>query len=378
MAARQDLDGDRIAVVGASYSGEAIGEALRAGGETATAYVLLSPGSFSQESIAAVDASGASWLFIRTSDEDEVSLPYIDAVFEDLAAGSRSAEVRVVAAAGHATGILEAHPFVIDEIADWLAARLGGADPRAGDLAARYEEAVGAYAEQDYATALPALQALADRDHPGVWFHLGLIHQHGQGVAVDPAEAARWYLMAAERGHSSAQLSLALLHHTGQGVPRDYATAAQWCRRAAESDLVGAQVTLALMYQEGQGVKQDHAQAAGWFRKAAEQGHPGAQLSLATLYLQGQGVTADDVEAADWCRRAAEQGEAAAQFMLAFMYQQGRGVPEDQLSAHAWASRAVANSDDPAAIEFLQALEASMTPEEISEARRRAGERKRE
>jgi pimeloyl-ACP methyl ester carboxylesterase len=67
-----------VAVAGASYSGEAIGEARREGGESAAAYVILSPGSFSDASIAEVDRSDVPWLFMRTTQEDEVSLPFID------------------------------------------------------------------------------------------------------------------------------------------------------------------------------------------------------------------------------------------------------------------------------------------------------------
>jgi dienelactone hydrolase len=114
----------RVAVAGASYSGEAIGEALREGGESAAAYVILSPGSFSDASIAEVDRSDVPWLFMRTTQEDEVSLPFIDVVFEALESGSESAEIRVVSGAGHATRILDAHPFIVEEIADWVASRL--------------------------------------------------------------------------------------------------------------------------------------------------------------------------------------------------------------------------------------------------------------
>ena len=125
IAAHPRVDANRLAAVGASYSGEAVGEALRAGGETVSAYVMLSPGSFSDESIAQVDASGAPWLFIRTSEEDEVSLEFIDAVFDALVSDSESAEITVIPGAGHATRIFDAHPFVIEQIADWLAQRLG-------------------------------------------------------------------------------------------------------------------------------------------------------------------------------------------------------------------------------------------------------------
>jgi dienelactone hydrolase len=116
---------DRIAVVGASYSGEAIGEALRKGGEKAAAYVVLSPGSFSDESIAAVAAGGAAWLFIRTRGESEASLQHIDAVFEAIAEGAAAAEIRVLPGAGHATRMFETHPSIIGEIGDWIATRLG-------------------------------------------------------------------------------------------------------------------------------------------------------------------------------------------------------------------------------------------------------------
>ncbi|HXV60970.1 MAG TPA: alpha/beta hydrolase [Vicinamibacteria bacterium] len=125
ISARPGIDSDRRAAVGASYSGEAIAEALRQGGERIAAYVILSPGSFSDESIAAVDASGVPWLFIRTSEESEVSREFIDAIFEALASQSKSAEVRVIEGAGHATRIFDEHPFIIEEIAEWLAERLG-------------------------------------------------------------------------------------------------------------------------------------------------------------------------------------------------------------------------------------------------------------
>jgi dienelactone hydrolase len=124
IAERPGIARDRLAVVGASYSGEAIGEALRRGSERALAYVILSPGSFSDESIAEVDASGVPWLFIRTREEGPVSLQFIDAVFETLARQAKAAELRVIPGRGHATGIFDEHPSVVEEVADWLAERL--------------------------------------------------------------------------------------------------------------------------------------------------------------------------------------------------------------------------------------------------------------
>jgi dienelactone hydrolase len=118
------VDADRIGAVGASYSGEAVGEALRRGGVPAAAYVMLSPGSFSDESIAEVDAGRARWLLIRTLEEGRASRPVMDALFEALSERSKLAEIRVIPGKGHATRVLAEHPFIVLEIADWLAKAL--------------------------------------------------------------------------------------------------------------------------------------------------------------------------------------------------------------------------------------------------------------
>ena len=124
IAAHPGVDSSRLAAVGASYSGEAIGEALRESGESVAAHVMLSPGSFSAESVALVNSSGAPWLFIRTSEESEDSVEFIDAVFGALGRDAESAELLVIPGSGHATGIFDAHPFVIEQVADWIAQRL--------------------------------------------------------------------------------------------------------------------------------------------------------------------------------------------------------------------------------------------------------------
>jgi len=112
------IDPTRVAVVGASYTGETAAEAARAMGRYQAAYVMLSPGDFSEESIAAVDGSGADWLFLRSATER----PFFDELFADIAAGS-NAEIRVVPGTAHGTRILQA-PEMVRQVADWIAARL--------------------------------------------------------------------------------------------------------------------------------------------------------------------------------------------------------------------------------------------------------------
>ncbi len=125
LAAEPTVDAGRLGAVGASYSGEALGEALRARGSAVKAYVMLSPGSFSAESIAAIQTSRADWLFIRTTEESPASLEHIDAVFDAVTRNATSAQIEIIEGAGHATHIFDEHPAVVERVADWLATRLG-------------------------------------------------------------------------------------------------------------------------------------------------------------------------------------------------------------------------------------------------------------
>lgn len=123
LAARGDVDGRALAVVGASYSGELAGRALREG-TRAAAYVMISPGNFSDESIAAAAESDAEWLFVRSVEESPVALPYIDTLFQALEERAPALGRRVLQGAGHATHLLEGRPELAVELADWIEAAL--------------------------------------------------------------------------------------------------------------------------------------------------------------------------------------------------------------------------------------------------------------
>jgi len=112
------IDGDRIGIVGASYSGEEIAEAGRVDGY-AQGYVTLSPGSFSEESIAGIDASGVPWLFITSKNER-----HLKEITASVQARSEMVELVIIPGTEHATRILDAHPDMAERIAVWLAQRL--------------------------------------------------------------------------------------------------------------------------------------------------------------------------------------------------------------------------------------------------------------
>lgn len=118
LKAHAHIDAGYIGIVGASYSGEEMAEAGRLHG-FGQAYVALSPGSFSEESIAGIDSSGVPWLFVASNNER-----YLQEITAAVQAQSTTVELLVVPGTAHATNILQAHPEMAERLAVWLAAKL--------------------------------------------------------------------------------------------------------------------------------------------------------------------------------------------------------------------------------------------------------------
>ena len=95
------------------------------------------------------------------------------------------------------------------------------------------------------------------------------------------------------------------------------------------------------------------------------------------MYVEGRGVPQDDAEAVRWHRRAAEQGYAVAQYNLGVMYAKGQGVGEDKVEAHMWLNLAAAQPSGETHDAFAKGRDdvaGHMTPEQVTEAKRRARE----
>ena len=112
------VDSGRIGVVGASYTGEAMAIAGRHGAR-ARAYVALSPGSLSEETIDGIDPSGAAWWVLASRDER-----FLRDVMDALRSRSRNARVTEVDGRAHASDMLVSNPALAAQIADWLASTL--------------------------------------------------------------------------------------------------------------------------------------------------------------------------------------------------------------------------------------------------------------
>ena len=181
----------------------------------------------------------------------------------------------------------------------------------------------------------------------------------------------------------TAILGLTLL--VGQGTPvfadfdagsaaykrGDWDAALREARPLADQGDRRAQYLLGLIHDKGRGVPEDDAKAVHWYQSAAEQGHTTAQYALGAMYSNGRDVPRDDEQAVHWFRLAAEQGDAKAQLRLGVKYYAGKGVRQNYTLTHMWYTLA-ADQGSLVATRFLDQIAALMSPEEITEARRRA------
>ena len=129
---------------------------------------------------------------------------------------------------------------------------------------------------------IAGIRRLADQGDVDAQFTLGTIYSFSQiiyanggraGPESDPAEAAKWYRLAAGQGHAIAQNNLGGMYAYGRGVPKNDAEAVKWYRLAADQGFARAQHNLGLIYANGTGVPQDDVLAYAWLNLAGEQGN---------------------------------------------------------------------------------------------------------
>jgi localization factor PodJL len=153
--------------------------------------------------------------------------------------------------------------------------------------------------------------AAASGDGPAA-YEIAVRYAEGRGVAVDTAEAARWYERAAAKGVALAQFRYASMLEKGVGVKKDLGQARRFYLAAAGKGNAKAMHNLAVLYAEGIEGKPDYATAVHWFRKAALHGVGDSQYNLGVLTARGLGTGKDLTEAYKWFALAAAQGDKEA------------------------------------------------------------------
>ncbi|WP_089287459.1 MULTISPECIES: tetratricopeptide repeat protein [unclassified Azospirillum] len=204
---------------------------------------------------------------------------------------------------------------------------------------------------------LADLEASANAGNPIAAYKRGIAALSGIGAGgKSPAEAARWFRLAADGGHTWAAYRLGEMYRNGTGVPRNLELALSYLNGAAQARQPLAANSLGVMALNGEGVGKDTARAAEWFTIAAEQGVADSQYNLALLTFQGDGIRQNLYNALQWMRAAAANGSAKAQTAVGRLYMTGLDtMGQDIKEAKKWLGMA-ADKGDPEAQKLLSEL----------------------
>jgi len=231
--------------------------------------------------------------------------------------------------------------------------------------------ATGTGAPKSPAEAVRWWTLAAEKGLAAAQFNLGLAYDQGTLIAQNATLAAAWYEKAVTGGNVPAMYNLAGLAGSGHGVPLNLDKAARLYETAAGHGHVKSMYNLALAYSRGQGLERDDTKAARWMLKAAEAGHPRAQYLMAQMYAQGLGVHKDTSKSAHWLERAAKAGHARAQYSYALHCQQGKGTSQNHAAALHWYKEAAARNHTGAMCNLaLILLEGGNSPKNPAEAER--------
>ena len=226
---------------------------------------------------------------------------------------------------------------------------------------------------QDKTGAFKLYMKLATQGNATAQLCVGCMLNRGDGASQDVAGALTWFRKSAEQTNSQAACWLASIYDTGQGVSKDSTEAAKWYQQVGGEGYDKAQCRLGEMYYRGEGVPQDYERAVKCLKTSSGFTNVQAQYRLGLAAAEGKGLAQDANEAAKWYYEAASRGHPFAQAKLGQAYAAGSGVAKDCAEAYKWELLAVANGNTNA-VQDLLAVAGQLTPEQISEAKRRVAQ----
>ncbi len=226
-------------------------------------------------------------------------------------------------------------------------------------------------------------QKAADKKLTLAYIKLGEFYAFGKGVAQDLGAAYKWYDLAAAAPDGAVLSAAKSRDDLASKMTKEQLSAAQ--RDASfifnhDVRILPGPVSLA----EDAMKRGDYARAAMILRLHAATAEAtgnsadwvGAVL-FGDLLTSGNGVPQNFAAAAEIYRKAANAGVSQGQLRLAEAYASGRGVELDPVSSLAYYELAMGANDQGTrneAVKARDALAATLTPDQIGEAKRRAAE----
>ncbi len=206
---------------------------------------------------------------------------------------------------------------------------------------------------KDYnpAEAAKWYELAADSGQPWPMLSLAFLHAQGKLGAPNPEKAFEYFKMAAEKGHHTlGHANVGICYANGIGTAKDEAKANEIFQKYRDDDIVCYLGTIGQAPKSIVTYEEQLELNKSWAKNKDAQ----ANYLLGKRYLNGWGVRQDMKEAADYMTRAAKANHAAAQSALGVMYQM-YGVmlfsasPEGAAkSAAAWYQKSADNNYVPA------------------------------
>ncbi len=209
----------------------------------------------------------------------------------------------------------------------------------------------------DHDEAFSHYKLASEKGHIESSFALAKMHQKGEVIIEDVAEAMNIYMQILESGEvwerrRSIKAIRDMYLERGNNVE-----ALRWCKRGADEafadddfseENLSLLLDVARMYQgwdprdknialKGDGIERDFVEAAKYFKMACELVgddpesyiHNSAQYELAKMYEEGVGVTQNFTEAVRLLNIGVAQKNEDCRFHLACMCEEGRGIAQD-------------------------------------------------
>ena len=231
---------------------------------------------------------------------------------------------------------------------------------------------VVALRDKDDARAFTWFQKAADAGYAPGQYLLAQYYKYGKGIAPNSEASMAWNLKAALQGLSEAQNNRGYALVYGEdGLRADPAQAVMWLQKAADQGNINSKVLLGDAYYNGRGVKQDYKKSFALYNQAAAQNHKYAAYMLGVQCMDGSGVDKDVTAGFSWLLRSAGLNFDDAQLGVARSYAAGIGVAKDDVAADMW-FRIYQLNGHPEALPDREALEKTLTPEQLADAKGQA------
>jgi TPR repeat protein len=227
---------------------------------------------------------------------------------------------------------------------------------------------------------------------PAQYFLAARLYQYEVGYLgpIDCDQAWNWLEKAIAQEYVPAMTLKGWLHLEGPCDMLDRRLGIEWLKKAAEHGDARAYSRLGeLHYLQGTTTAISEAEAIRYYVRGAELGDPDAQVRIGVLSMQASGAIPDSEDvpeifkklmgmrpnvsaALEMLQKAAAQGSRDGACALAEIYAEGLGVPEDYVTSLMWGLIADQHATEIGCLSECLPDLVNMTPEQDSEAKRRA------